>query len=467
MPGFLRFNVRMAASISARTIEEAARAGAFQAGKALHDAGLIAWLEPADSGAAGLVTDSGVVRDVWVGIRQAFLVGECDCASADPRATSDDYLEAAASGAADKPELCAHAVAVALCAIAAELPWDPAPLSHRPRYLRPNGQISTPRPPLDITTVFPELAGLAKTTFRLHPRPGQPAMQDSSVGGPLLWPADQPWPACSTAHEGSREVPVPPEVTTWEQARQWALRNGTGVTIAADGSFTTRVSEPRVPDPPSPLVSVLQLYARDVPDLPFPDGTDLLQVLWCPNEHGLPWSGPRPEAFWRRAADVTSVLRNPPRPVFDEDLSAQDYDPVPCLLHPEPVTEYPDSEDLPAGLCERVEGWDQREDDDAPHLYWSALSTAPGTKAVGYPRWVQGPRPPECGQCGRVMTHLVTMASEETTGHDRWQPDDGLPEEFPRNFAPHGVKIGDIGSMYLFTCTTCPDRPLGVNTQFT
>ncbi|MFJ3831676.1 hypothetical protein ACIPWI_27445 [Streptomyces sp. NPDC090046] len=25
-----------------------------------------------------------------------------------------------------------------------------------------------------------------------------------------------------------------------------------------------------------------QLYARDVPDLPFPQGTDLLQVLRCP-----------------------------------------------------------------------------------------------------------------------------------------------------------------------------------------
>jgi len=430
MPRFLRFNVRMAASISARTIERAAGAGAFEAGRSLRDAGLVAWLEPTDRGAAGLVTDAGRVRDVWVGLRQEFLVGECDCDAADPRATSDDYLEAAAHGTADKPELCAHAVAVALCAIAAELPWSPAPLSHRPRYLRPRRQIGTPQPPLDITTVFPELGGLAKTAFRLHPRPGQPAMQDSSLGGPLLWPADQPWPLCSTAHEGFGEAPVPPA-------------------------------------PASPLVSVLQIYAHDVPDLPFPGGTDLLQVLWCPNEHGLPWCGPRPEVFWRHAADVTSVLRNPPRPVFGDELSARDYDPVPCLLHPEPVTEYPDTEDLPAGLCERVEKWDQSEDDDAPQLYWSALSTAPGTKAVGYPRWVQGPRPPECGHCGQVMTHLVTLASEETAGHDRWQPDDGLPQEFPRNFAPHGIKIGDVGSMYLFTCTTCPDRPLGVSTQFT
>jgi hypothetical protein len=457
----------MAVIISARTVEEAASAGAFEAGSALHGAGRVAWLEPADSGAAGLVTDGAVVRDVWVGIRYEFLVGECDCAEADPQATSDEYLAAAAAEHMGRPELCAHAVAVALTAIAAGLPWDSAPLSHRPRYLRAFRQISTPRPPLDITAVFPELAGLARTAFRLHPRPGQPGVQDSSLGGPLLWPADEPWPACTTAHEGSREVPVPPEVTTWAEATEWALKNGAGVALHPDGSITTRVSDSRPPDHPSPLISVLQLYAGDVPDLPFPDGTDLLQVLWCPNEHGLPWSGPRPEAFWRRAADVTSVLRHPPRPVFDDGLSAKNYDPVPCLLHPEPVTEYPDSEDLPAVLGQRLEEWDSRDDDAASHLYWSALSTAPGTKALGYPRWVQGPRPPECAQCGQVMTHLVTIASEEARHQDRWRTDDGLPDQFPRNFAPHGVLIGDVGSMYLFTCTSCPDRPLGVNTQFT
>jgi hypothetical protein len=467
MSGFLRFNVPMAAIIWARNIEEAAHPGAFEAGSALHEAGLVAWLEPTDSGTAGLVTDDGSVRDVWVGIRHQFLVGECDCADADPQATSNEYLEAAAQGHMDRPELCAHAVAVALSAIAAGLPWDCAPLSHRPRYLRATRQISTPRPPLDITSVFPELAGLAKTAFRLHPRPGRPGAHDSSLGGPLLWPADEPWPACTTAHEGSREVPVPPEVTTWAEATEWALRNGAGVALYPDGSITTRVSDSRPPDPPSPLVCLLQLYARDVPDLPFPDGTDLLQVLWCPNEHGLPWCGPRPEAFWRRASDVASMLRHPPPPVFDAGLNARNYDPVPCLLHPEPVTEYPDSGDLPTALCERVEGWDRGEDADAPHLYWSALSTAPGTKALGYPRWIQGPRPPVCGQCGQVMEHLVTIASEETGNRDRWQPDDDLPEQFPCNFAPHGILIGDVGSMYLFTCTTCPDRPLGVSTQFT
>lgn len=190
----------------------------------------------------------------------------------------------------------------------------------------------TPGPPLDITTVFPELSGFARTTFRLHPRPGQPTVQDSSVGGPLLWPADEPWPVCVTAHEGQREIEIPlPDITTVKAAREWALRTGLSVHIRPGGSAIARVTETesRLPDPPCPLAGVLQLYAHDVPDLPFPDGTDLLQILWCPNQHApWLWHGPRPEAFWRRAADAASVLRRPPRPVFDEKGNARTG--IPC-----------------------------------------------------------------------------------------------------------------------------------------
>ncbi|RAS70773.1 hypothetical protein C8D87_1011074 [Lentzea atacamensis] len=36
---------------------------------------------------------------------------------------------------------------------------------------------------------------------------------------------------------------------------------------------------------PVALTGALQLFARDFPELPFPGGTDLLQVLMCPLEH--------------------------------------------------------------------------------------------------------------------------------------------------------------------------------------
>lgn len=51
---------------------------------------------------------------------------------------------------------------------------------------------TTPPRPLDVTEAFPELAGFARTAFRLHPVPGNPTVHDSSVGGPPLWPADEP-----------------------------------------------------------------------------------------------------------------------------------------------------------------------------------------------------------------------------------------------------------------------------------
>ncbi|MEV6841452.1 hypothetical protein AB0N17_44585, partial [Streptomyces sp. NPDC051133] len=35
---------------------------------------------------------------------------------------------------------------------------------------------------------------------------------------------------------------------------------------------------------------VAQLYAADVPEIAFPEGTDLVQILWCPEVHG-PRSG--------------------------------------------------------------------------------------------------------------------------------------------------------------------------------
>ena len=42
----------------------------------------------------------------------------------------------------------------------------------------------------------PGLNELVRTAVRLHPTPGTPGTDDSHFGGPLLWPAGEPWPAC-------------------------------------------------------------------------------------------------------------------------------------------------------------------------------------------------------------------------------------------------------------------------------
>ncbi|HEX8861568.1 MAG TPA: hypothetical protein VGC06_21205 [Actinomycetes bacterium] len=52
---------------------------------------------------------------------------------------------------------------------------------------------------------------------------------------------------------------------------------------------------------------------------------------------------------------------------LDHDLSERDYVPLPCVLHPERVVEYPHAEqpgfsDLPEALDEQVRRWQQQRD---------------------------------------------------------------------------------------------------------
>jgi hypothetical protein len=220
------------------------------------------------------------------------------------------------------------------------------------------------------------------------------------------------------------------------RAVQWAMSTPGIGTVGSDNAgpfFGNRRTSHR-PDPPVPLVPVLQLYARDVPELPFPGDTDVLQVLWCPNDHDMPWACPYPITVWRRAAEVTGSPAQPPTTRFDDERFAADYVPRPCVLHPERVVEYPHMRDLSG-------------------------STAPGTKVGGHPRWIQDPQWPTC-HCGAGMEHLLTIASEEPMAGQRLITDRYC-------WAPHGLMLGDVGSMYLFTCTRCPDRPLAGSMQCT
>ncbi|WP_423832503.1 DUF1963 domain-containing protein [Streptomyces manipurensis] len=214
----------------------------------------------------------------------------------------------------------------------------------------------TPPRPLDVEQLFPEVAPLRRRTVRLHPRAGAPTVRDSSVGGPLLWPAEEEWPVCPEHHR-------------------------------------------------SPMVPVVQVHAADALGLvPFPAGCDLLQVLWCPRRHDGCWV--LPEVRWRDAAAVGAVRE---APVVDGEVPSGRI-PRPCVVHPELVDEYP-SWDLPEELWDRLElrfeqveaatGWD----------YQRHLATAPGTKLGGYPGWCQDPQWPDCAGCGERMEHLLTVES--------------------------------------------------------
>ncbi|MFC9326125.1 DUF1963 domain-containing protein [Kitasatospora sp. NPDC057015] len=259
----------------------------------------------------------------------------------------------------------------------------------------------TPPRPVNVEELFPELASYRRETVRLHPRSGEPTCRDSSVGGPLLWPRREPWPEC-------------PE------------------------------------HPGSPMVAVVQIHRSDVPDLvPFPDGCDLLQVLWCPLHHAHGWVVP--QVRWRSAAAVGEVRQAPPAPAD----AGYGQVPRPCVVHPELVHEYA-SWDVPYELWDALDDRFERVEQETGWDYQRHLSTAPGTKLGGYPGWCQDPEWPHCPDCGTPMEHLLTVASREGGDSRRaWTPveDRGVRLEGP------DLVLGDLGGVYLFECRTCPGRP--------
>jgi hypothetical protein len=54
-----------------------------------------------------------------------------------------------------------------------------------------------PALPIDVEALVPELAGWVREVTLLFPRSGEPGVGESSLGGPLLWPAEEAWPMCA------------------------------------------------------------------------------------------------------------------------------------------------------------------------------------------------------------------------------------------------------------------------------
>ena len=283
---------------------------------------------------------------------------------------------------------------------------------------------TTPPRPLDVATVLPQLGPLARPAVRLHPRPGSPSPHDSSVGGPLLWPAKQPWPYCDKWHEG----------------------------------------------PVSPLLPVAQLYVRDVPLLRPPGRADLLQVLWCPFEHPPEYKPPT-ALFWRTTADVTDVLAAPPEP---SKVQYDGYVPEPCVLAPEQVTEYPHflelSKELQQQLADRST-WqaasvavDNSYAMALEEFYIDELSVAPGWKVGGWPPWgLTDPVGRFCVACGAAMSPLLTIASNEwDAGNRGWAPhqDQALAALDDVSVAnPPKVQVSRGNHLQLYACSKFPAHP--------
>jgi hypothetical protein len=331
---------------------------------------------------------------------------------------------------------------------------------------------TTPPRPTDITEVFPELAGMARTATRLHPCPGEPTVHDSSVGGPLLWPADEPWPEWKPGYP-----PVMPWTTLAEVrerrallTRAWARPHGPGdrVLTPQESETLSRIEEGHQPEElppgPQPLIPVAQLYARDVPDLAFPEGTDLLQVLWAPS-YAVEGKWSAVQLRWRLASDVREVLSAAPEPAYAE---CADFVPEPCVLQPEAVRELPPHHELPEELGARVLAWVRERESPS---YWSDLSVAQGWKAGGWPAnfTFRDPALPEelhCGECAGPVEALLSIDSNEWDGEDgSWQPIltgadvDGPPGHPYRTwYEPTMVSIGRGYTLQIYRCVSMPSH---------
>ncbi|WP_327350122.1 hypothetical protein OG772_36200 [Streptomyces sp. NBC_01321] len=339
--------------------------------------------------------------------------------------------------------------------------------------------LTTPPRPFDVTALFPQLAPLARTATRLHPRPGAPTVHDSSVGGPLLWPADEPWPHCDEPHD-RHAAPVvysPDDVRLFRRDLAAATERLRLDPEAPESTPEERENWERIKvgrpwfDGPIPLLPVAQLYARDIP-FTRPSDADLLQVLWCPFDHEEA-AHPRTALFWRSSATVTDVLDAPPEPPIVQSVY---YLPEPCLFSPEQVTDYPHPMELSKELQDQLDDerrWETIDPalyntyaDDPGELYLKNLCHAPGWKTGGWTRWgVTDPVARPCPECGTEAVPLLTIASSEWDAASvTWIPEEERTAPAP---PPLGAQDGnftliDIVGGYdlqLHVCPVSPDHP--------
>jgi hypothetical protein len=267
--------------------------------------------------------------------------------------------------------------------------------------------LRTKKPPLDIEELVPEMNCLKRVCVRLHPRreANVPA-STSKLGGTFLLNQERGWPYCE-------------EHKTYH-------------------------------------VAGLQLLRSDFPELPFPTGTNLLQVTWCPDDHKDRYC-PLFNLRWIMVDENTVCLPHNPGHSIGEDH----YIPKECRLHPERVVEYIDRWGLPAVIAQKIESRKElialakkmlpNSADNPLGVYQTLLGAAPGTKLLGHPEWIQDPEFPKCS-CGCLMEYLLTVASWEWDGASciRWKPEGDQTTSLGGGDAD--LMFGDAGNVYVYIC---------------
>ncbi|MBF6048516.1 hypothetical protein GO001_25470 [Streptomyces sp. NRRL B-1677] len=323
-----------------------------------------------------------------------------------------------------------------------------------------------------MTAQLPELADLARTATRLHPRPGAPTVHDSSVGGPLLWPTGEPWPEYEPKQAPYGPLTTLADVHTLRGiVEQERSRPRTGGEILPTGWQAEVIDRIRngyapelLPEGPLPLIPLVQLYARDVPGLPCPEGTDMLQALWSPFDEIEGCSG-AVQLRWRLSSDVREVLAEPPEPAY---IDMSDLVPAPCVLHPEQVREFPPLHLLTEEQTKRLDAWTNWTKERSPDYeqldYEGDLSIAPGWKLGGWPahftyRYPAGSGELQCGECGGPVEALLTVAGSEWDGRSRsWCPVEDVDGHPYHSRTPTVVTVGRGFTLQIYICVGTPSH---------
>ncbi|WP_331720615.1 hypothetical protein OG851_42505 (plasmid) [Streptomyces sp. NBC_00161] len=313
-----------------------------------------------------------------------------------------------------------------------------------------------------VLAAIPTLAPYARKAVLLRPRAGEPSPDASHIGGPMLWPGDEEWPRCQGPHmvEVREKLSRADRETLQRIDRDWRARRAGKIhdaydAIREEAEIRSRIMDGadvldkvtwerirRVPVssvPGVPLIGVLQLLKQDVPVAGWPGAMDVLQVLWCPQEHAeLPgqahYWGPAVEVHYRSAASLAAA-QDVPVPVN----AVASYVPRPCLLDPVEVTELPAQDELPADLFGEAEAWAEQHG----IKYHRTLACLEGWKAGGWPSWHLTDLVPIDCACGATTRLFLTADS----GRD---PD---------------LNVGRFGELRIFACPVDASHPLRLNIQ--
>lgn len=259
-------------------------------------------------------------------------------------------------------------------------------------------QRTTPKPIQDVLARFPEMRPLAKVAIRLHPRFGnEPSPTESKLGGTFAWSATETWPLC--------------------------------------------------PEFRIPMTGILQLRISDAPpQFPMRPKSNLFQLFWTPRSTKA--GPPHVVGVWKNLSDIQATAA-----VEIHESADLGYVPVPCLLIPERVTEFPPQELMPTAMRTQIEQWIAAEE------FGALYAAAPGTKVGGWPRIPD--RAPKCFTCVRPMDYLLTIAANEWTSaeKDRWMPMEDRDEDGYRSAA--SLNFGaETTAIQIYLCRRCESWPL-------